>query len=144
MWTGSLRFAGHLSNVVGRRTRYASVMENSRTGAQSAFAPLVERFGRHLDCSHDGITVSWSLDGQMASVVPRAGGSVGVTFLDRPRLDMCRSVFVSAAYRPNGGGYALAAHGVSRMVDDLVAFFAGVREPRFTLDGIEDRIDPSR
>lgn len=57
---------------------------------------------------------------------------------------MCRSVFVSAAYRPIGGGYALAAHGVSRMVDDLVAFFAGVREPRFTLDGIEDRFDPSR
>jgi hypothetical protein len=118
-------------------------MEISRIGVRTAFAPLVERFGRNLACSRDGASVSWFLDGQIASVVPRADDSVGVTFLDRPTLDVCRSVFVSAAYRPNGGGYALAANGVSHMVDDLVSFFVGSREPRFAFVGIVDRIGPT-
>ncbi len=124
--------------------RYSPRMENTRIAAPAAFAPLVEHFGRDLAYSRDGSAVSWSLDGQMASVVARTDGSLGVVFLDRPALDACRSVSVSAAYRPNGSGYALAAHGVARMVDDLIAFFGGVREPRFAFCGIEDRRDLSR
>ena len=120
-------------------------MENTRIEALPvAFAPLVERFGGDLAYSRDDSSVSWSLEGQMASVEIRNDGSLGVLFLDRPVLDACRSVTVSAAYRPKGIGYALAAHGVSRMVDDLIAFFGGIREPRFAFVGIEDRSDRSR
>lgn len=116
-------------------------MENPGIHSFPAFEPLLERFGDDLACSRDGASVSWSLDGQMASVIPRADGTVGVTFFDRPTLDRGRSTRASATYRPYGGGYALANRGVSRMVEDLLAFFAGVREPRFAFVGIEDRVD---
>ena len=116
-------------------------MENARYDSYATFAPLVERFGRDLACTRDGALVSWSLDGQTASIIARRDDqSVGVTFFDRPMLDACRSVCVSAAYRPRVGGYPLAHHGVSAMVDDLLAFFTGVREPRFDFVGLEERL----
>ena len=115
-------------------------MENARNG-YADFHPLMERFGRKLACSRNGTSVSWALDGQTATIFSRADGSVGVSFSDRPTLDQRRSVSVAATYRPHGHGYSLAHRGVSRMVEDLLAFFAGLREPRFEFVGIEDRID---
>ena len=130
-----------MSNVRSLPPRYAGVMENTGNEASKVFAPLVERFGHRLACLRDGLSVSWSLDGQVAAVVSRADGSVGVTFSDAPTRDACRSVPASATYRSHDPGYVLANHGVSRMVDDLLAFFAGTREPRFVFVGIEDRVD---
>ena len=129
-----------MSNAQVAPWRYVHSVENARRGCDD-FHPLMERFGRDLACSRNGTSVSWALDGQTAMVFSRTDGSVGVTFSDRPTLDQRRSVSVAAAYRPLGNDYPLANRGVSRMVEDMLAFFAGVREPRFAFVGIEDRID---
>ncbi len=105
-------------------------------GTPAVLAPLVARFGERLALTRDADGVSWSFDGRIATVTPRAGGFLAASFLDRPAADARSAAPVGAVYAPPGGGYALAAGGCARMVDDMLAFFAGVREPRFTFVGL--------
>jgi len=99
------------------------------------FAPLAA-FGERLALWHDGNAASWSLDGRTATVVARPDGSVQATFADRATSDGGATAAV-AVYRSHSV-YTLGAIGCTRMVDDMIAFFDGVREPRFAFTRIDD------
>ncbi len=53
------------------------------------------------------------------------------TFIDSETIDAVSSSPVAAAYRGRSR-YALNEASCARMVSDLVDFFSGVREPKFT------------
>ena len=97
-------------------------------------APLWTSFGEHLTIVRDGSAVRWVYDGRSVLVGLR-GEVVEATFVDLPAIDAVSATPVSAAYRATGNGYALTPAGASRMVADIVAFFEGTREPRFTFAG---------
>ena len=106
--------------------------------ASSPFAPLVARFGERLALRREADGAAWSLDGRTATVASRADGSLEATFVDRDVRDAVSAARVAAVYRPATGSYRLTPAGCAEMVDDMVAFFSGVREPRFAFARIDD------
>ena len=83
-------------------------------------APLETALGRRIAFARDGDCACWSFEGQRA-IVEMAG------------QDALRAHFVaSAAVYARDGGYPLTPAGCERMVADMIDFFSGVREPRFT------------
>ncbi|GAC1491395.1 MAG: hypothetical protein NVS3B17_21550 [Vulcanimicrobiaceae bacterium] len=106
--------------------------------ARSPFASLQTRFGSSLAHRRDGLGASWSLDGRIATVSPRADGTLDATFTDRVVSDVASTTPVVAVYRPKSGRYALGPAGTTRMVDDMIAFFSGVREPHFAFARLDD------
>jgi hypothetical protein len=93
--------------------------------------PLISKFGEGLTLCRDGTRVEWSYGGQSAVIELTAQGTLDATFVERPALDAVSSSLAAAVYRPRTVPYALTPAGCSRMVDDMVDFFSGVREPRF-------------
>jgi hypothetical protein len=95
-------------------------------------ATLSSKFGEGVTLARHGNAVQWSYCGQSAVVELRPGGSLEATFVARPVLDGVGSGLVAGVYRKIGTRYRLSPEGCSRMVDDMVEFFQGTREPRFT------------
>lgn len=101
-------------------------------------APLFERFGAGLTLVREGDRVCWCYSGAAAIVESRCEGAVAATFVSSPIRDAVSATDVRAVYAPRST-YAMTERGVGRMVDDLTAFFSGVREPRFTF--VDARIE---
>jgi len=93
---------------------------------------LTTTFGEGVTLSRYENAVQWSYAGQSAVVELRAGGTLEATFVERPVLDGVSASPVAGVYRNTGSRYRLSPEGCSRMVNDMVDFFQGVREPRFT------------
>jgi hypothetical protein len=113
---------------------YASGMEQHepvRWLAESA-APLISRFGDRLSLVRDRNCVQWSFEGHAAVVEFQPGYELRATFVAAPVIDEVSARQVSAVYRSRQHRYRLTPEGSARMVADMVAFFSGVREPRFS------------
>jgi hypothetical protein len=93
---------------------------------------LTSTFGDGITLARHGNAVQWSYAGQSAVVELRPGGALEATFVARPVLDGVTSSAVAGVYRNTGSRYRLSPEGCSRMVSDMVDFFQGTREPRFT------------
>jgi hypothetical protein len=97
-----------------------------------AVSPLTSKFGDRLLLFRDGNRVQWSVDGQAAVMELQSGGDISATFFDRPALDVVTSKPAAAIYRSRVAGYSLSPEGCARVVADMVEFFSGTREPRFS------------
>jgi hypothetical protein len=93
--------------------------------------PLFDRFGPALTLVREGERVRWSYSDSAAVVELSADGAVAATFLAAPSRDAASDASVRAVYAPPSPTYSLTERGVRCMVDDVAAFFSGVREPRF-------------
>jgi hypothetical protein len=93
---------------------------------------LTSTFGEDVTLARFGNSVQWSYAGQSAVVELRPGGTLEATFVARPCIDGVTKAPVAGVYRKIGSRYRLSPEGCSRMVNDMVEFFQGVREPRFT------------
>jgi hypothetical protein len=93
--------------------------------------PLVSKFGEGLTLCRDGARVEWSYAGQSAVIELTPQGTLDATFVERPAVDEVSSSLAAAVYKPRMVPYSLTPAGCTRMVDDMVDFFSGVREPRF-------------
>ncbi len=115
-------------------------METSTSAAWLATCadPLTSRFGAGLTVSREGNSVRWGFAGLSAIVEMRTDGKLRATFVDREQLDAVSSRPAAAAYETRTL-YALSAVSCSRMVADIVDFFSGVREPKFTFFGAYSR-----
>jgi hypothetical protein len=94
-------------------------------------APLSEKFGGALTVSRTGNVVAWGFDGQSGVVELTQNGTMRVTFVASEQIDAASGTPAAAAYR-TGLCYRLDQPSCSRMIADLVDFFSGVREPKFT------------
>ncbi len=104
----------------------------------AATAPLISNFGEDLTLWRDGNVVNWSYDQQSIVVELQAEGAVEATFVDRPGIDEITGAEASAVYRRSGDrSYRLTPNGCAAMVDDMMAFFSGDREPRFDFIGVQ-------
>jgi len=94
-------------------------------------SPLFSKFGDGLTLCREGKRVEWSYDGRSAVVELTPQGTLEALFIERPTIDAVTSQEAAAVYRSQQLPYALTPAGCTRMVDDMVDFFSGVREPRF-------------
>ena len=97
-----------------------------------ALAPLDDAFGTRLGFARDGSSACWSFDGHRAIVEQTAAGRIEARFMTAPEIDAVSGRPLAAVYTREAGGYPLSAAGCERMVADMMAFFSGIREPRFT------------
>jgi hypothetical protein len=97
-----------------------------------SMSPLAATFGDRLSLVRDRNCVQWSCDGHAAIVEFAEGDEIRATFVAAPVIDEVSSLMVSAVYCPRPRSYRLNRQGSARMVADMMAFFSGVREPRFT------------
>jgi hypothetical protein len=107
-----------------------------RSGAMwsltDALAPLESAFGDRLTLCRNGNVVEWSFEGQSAVVELHADATLGATFIDRPAFEAVSRSFAAPVYhRTSAIEYRMTPEGCTRMVDDLLAFFSGTREPLF-------------
>ncbi len=102
------------------------------TWLADALAPLGATLGDSLLFTRDGRTARWSYDGHSAEVELCADDRIAARFCAPPAFDAASGNVVIPVYVRYRGGYALDRAGCERMVADMAAFFAGVREPRFT------------
>jgi hypothetical protein len=101
-------------------------------GGPDPFGPLVTAFGDRLKIRREEDRVEWSLDGSFVCVEFDPAGHVAAQFIAPPSTDLVSGRSSSAVYARDRLGYALTDAGCARMVDDMIAFFSGTREPRFT------------
>ncbi len=102
----------------------------------AATAPLISNFGEGLTLWRDGNVVHWSYEGQTVVVALQFDGTLEATFIDREATDVVNHAEANAVYAPSSGRpYHLTPSGCSKMVADMMAFFAGDREPAFTFTG---------
>ncbi len=110
-----------------------SGMATSQAALFSELAsPLFERFGPGLTLVREENGVRWCYADASAVVEQRSENAVAALFLSAPIHDAASSEEVCAVYAPANETYALTHRGVTHMVEDLAAFFSGIREPRFT------------
>jgi hypothetical protein len=95
-------------------------------------SPLNSKFGDRLSLLRERNCVQWSCDGHAAIVEFQPGNELRATFVAAPVIDGVSSRPVSAVYRARSRSYRLTREGSSHMVADMIAFFSGIREPRFT------------
>jgi hypothetical protein len=95
-------------------------------------SPLFNKFGDRLTLARERNCVQWSFEGHAAIVEFQPGDELFATFVAAPVIDAVSSRPVSAVYRPHHYHYRLTPEGSRRMVADMLAFFEGVREPRFS------------
>jgi hypothetical protein len=95
-------------------------------------SPLFSKFGDRLTLARERNCVQWSYEGHAAIVEFHPGDELRATFVAAPVIDGVSSRPVSAVYRPRQSCYRLTPQGGERMVSDMIAFFSGVREPRFS------------
>jgi hypothetical protein len=98
--------------------------------------PLISKFGDRLTLVRDRDRVQWSFEGNAAIVELQPGGELRATFVAAPAIDEVSARPVSAVYRSHPHRYQLTREGSARMIDDMVAFFSGTREPRFSFFGL--------
>ena len=116
---------------VGERTlRSVDDFESVRWLAESV-SPLRSAFGSRLSLVRDRNCVQWSCDGNAAIVEFAPGNELRATFVAAPEIDTVSSRPVSAVYCARPRTYRLTREGSERMVSDMMAFFSGIREPRF-------------
>lgn len=101
-------------------------------GGPDSFGPLIAAFGDRLVIRREPGRVEWSLDGAVVSVDVDAAGRAAAQFVAPSSTDLVSRRPSSAVYVRDRSGYALTAAGCSHMADDMIAFFSGTREPRFT------------
>jgi hypothetical protein len=87
--------------------------------------------GDGLTLCRDGNSVRWGFAGQATVVELLPDGRMQATFVDREGIDAVSKRPAAAAYQSHAS-YALTAVSCTRMVADMVDFFSGVREPKFT------------
>ena len=75
--------------------------------------------------------VCWGYDGQSAVIELASNGTMHATFIDLERIDVVSASPAAAVYR-GAATYALNQSSCARLVADLVDFFSGMREPKFT------------
>jgi hypothetical protein len=97
-----------------------------------AFNPLVTTFGERLCFWREGRQAQWSFEGHVVIVELAATDRVAAQFIAAPETDLVSGRPSSAVYAPERRGYALTSADCERMVADMIAFFSGTREPRFT------------
>src|ERR1700686_4252259 len=95
------------------------------------FAPLGATFGERLRFSRDGTAAFWTYEGHSAIVEPDGSDRVVARFVAPPALDGVSGEPAAPAYISDEWGYELTRTDCERMVADMVAFFSGIREPRF-------------
>ena len=95
------------------------------------FARLALMFGPRLEVERGEDRVCWTFDGRSAVATVGRDGVVEASFFDRAAVDLASDVPVAAVYERPRVRYGLDLSGCARMVDDIVAFFGGLREPRF-------------
>lgn len=117
----------------GVRERTLSVMEQYEplSWLAESVKPLISKFGDRLSLVRDRNCVQWSFEGNAAIVEFQPGDELRATFVAAPVIDEVSSRPISAVYRSRHHRYQLSPEGSARMVADMVAFFSGVREPRF-------------
>jgi hypothetical protein len=99
-------------------------------------APLFSNFGDDLTLWRDGNVVHWTYDGQTVIVEQQADGAATASFVDAPALDHVSGSSASAVYRRTAERrYRLTEESCRAMVEDMIAFFSGEREPIFTFTG---------
>ncbi len=104
---------------------------NPGHGGPDPFGTLLSAFGERLGLRRDDGRAEWSLDGHRV-IVAMGARRVTAQFIAAPATDLVSGRPSSAVYVRDRFGYALTDAGCSRMVDDMMAFFAGIREPRFS------------
>jgi hypothetical protein len=97
-----------------------------------ALAPLGNTFGERLHFSRDGTVARWTYDGHAAIVELGGAERILARFVAPPATDAVSGLPAAPVYSCDENGYALNRVGCERMVADMVAFFSGTREPRFT------------
>jgi hypothetical protein len=85
-----------------------------------------------------GNMVCWGYDGQSAVIELMSEGSLRATFIDCERVEHVSASAAAAVYCALDA-YALDPAGCRRMVADLVDFFSGMREPRFSFVDVHPR-----
>jgi hypothetical protein len=115
-------------------------MESTFTAAwlSDVAEPLTAKFGCDLTLCRAGNRVRWGFAGQSALVEFLPDGSLTATFVDRVSIDHVTNEPAFAAYSVCGT-YRLTTAGCSHMIADMVDFFSGVREPKFTFAGAVPR-----
>jgi hypothetical protein len=96
------------------------------------FAPLGNTFGERLRFTRDGSVARWSYEGHAAIVEMSRADRIVARFVAPPERDAVSGHLAAPEYVRYEDGYALSPAGCERMVADMVAFFLGTREPRFT------------
>jgi hypothetical protein len=94
------------------------------------FAPL-GTFGERLRFSRDGAAALWTFEGHSAIVEPDGSDRIMARFVAPPALDAISGQPAAPVYISDEWGYELTRTDCERMVADMVAFFSGIREPRF-------------
>ena len=114
-------------------TRYAACMPQTAPAhwLAEAFAPLGETFGERVRFSRDGAVAHWSYADHAAIVELSGADRIMARFVAPPAIDAISGRPVAPVYLRHAYGYALTQAGCERMVADMVAFFTGIREPRF-------------
>ncbi len=102
------------------------------TWLADALAPLGATLGDRLRFTREERTARWTYDGHAADVELRGDDRIVARFSAPPAFDAVSGRLVSPVYVRHPSGYALDRGGCERMVADMAAFFAGIREPRFT------------
>jgi hypothetical protein len=100
-----------------------------------ALAPLDCTFGEKLRFARDGAVAQWSYAGHAAIVELTGEDRIVARFVGPPEMDTVSGEPAKPVYRRYEHGYALTRAGCERMVSDMVAFFSGIREPRFIFVG---------
>jgi hypothetical protein len=95
------------------------------------FAPL-GTFGERLRFSRVGTAARWSYEGHAAIVELAGADRIVARFVGPPAIDAISGQPAAPVYLRYEHGYAVTRAGCERMVADMVAFFSGTREPRFT------------
>jgi hypothetical protein len=108
-----------------------SSLSTSAEWLSGIVAPLAAKFGGDLMVSRSGNMVCWDYGGQSAVIEMTPDGKMHATFIAAEGVDVVSASPAAAAYR-TGSVYALNGSSCGRMVTDLVDFFSGVREPKFT------------
>jgi hypothetical protein len=98
----------------------------------ATFGPLVSTFGERLSFSREGRQAQWSFDGHVVVVELAATDWIAAHFIAPPGTDIVSGRPSAAVYEPDRRGYAVTSVDCERMVADMIAFFSGTREPRFT------------
>jgi hypothetical protein len=111
-------------------------MESPETALWPAITgPLNLVFGGGVTARRDGESAAWHYNGCTARVEFVSSGAIEATFVEHSTLDAVSSTECAAEYRPLSL-YTLTAAGCARMVDDMIAFFSGTREPRFRFTAV--------
>ncbi|GAC1567526.1 MAG: hypothetical protein NVS2B3_06150 [Vulcanimicrobiaceae bacterium] len=108
----------------------------AHSSLSAAFDSLRDKYGTALTLRRDGAAVRYEMGG-LGAILEPAGDAVRVTFVERAARDGVSLCDVVPLYR-SVERYGISLEGARRLVADMLAFFAGTREPRFRFAGIAE------